>query len=166
MFRKIEAIVPCAGLGIRLKSKISKPLVLIAGHPVVFHTLKRLTQQTQISKIIVLAHKRNLSRIKTLIKHAKIKKVKCVLCGGDSRKDSVSIGLKFLDKDTRFVLIHDGVRPFISKKIISAVIVGAQRYGAAVTGVPLKPTVKSVKVSNLPAGKAGCQRIFCSEDTG
>ncbi|MBU1906356.1 MAG: 2-C-methyl-D-erythritol 4-phosphate cytidylyltransferase, partial [Candidatus Omnitrophica bacterium] len=40
------------------------------------------------------------------------------------------------------VLIHDAARPFVNKKTVNALIKEAQRFGAAITGVPVKDTVK------------------------
>ncbi|PIQ88587.1 MAG: 2-C-methyl-D-erythritol 4-phosphate cytidylyltransferase [Candidatus Omnitrophica bacterium CG11_big_fil_rev_8_21_14_0_20_42_13] len=139
---KIEAVVPAAGLGLRLKSRISKSLVLIERIPIVIHTLMKLSRHNRISGIIVLSNKKNLKKLKDLISAYGVKKVKSVSLGGQTRKQSVARGLAYLDRNTELVLIHDGARPFIDAATISAVISHAEKYGAAVSGVPLKPTVK------------------------
>lgn len=144
---KIEAIVPAAGLGLRLKSKIPKPLVLVNDCAIIIRTLLVISSHPAISKIIVLTHRKNLSEIKKIIEKNKIRKVKCIVKGGLTRRQSVGNGLRFLDEDTDFVLIHDGARPFVTRKIISRVVLGAQKYGAAVTGIPLTPTIKMVSAA-------------------
>ncbi len=145
---KIEAIVPAAGLGRRLKGDIAKPLVSISGSPIIIRTLKVLNAHPQVSKIIVLSHKKDLRAIQKLISKNKIHKVKNIVEGGVRRRDSVAIGLKFISRDTDFVLIHDAARPFVNKKIISKVISSAVVFGASVAGVRLKPTIKKIKLNN------------------
>lgn len=157
---KIEAIVPAAGLGLRLKSRIAKPLVLIKNYALIIRALRALDAYPAISEIILLTQRKNLLKVKKIIGENIIRKLKCVVAGGSTRKKSVEIGLKYLDKDTDFVLIHDGARPFATEKIISRVISAAKRYGAAIAGVPLKPTIKSVKchVSPPMAGQASIKK--------
>ena len=71
------------------------------------------------------------------------------MSGGPTRKSSVKNGLAQLTDDVEFVVIHDGVRPFIQEKIITATITAAKHSGAAVAGVPLKQTVKKIELKNL-----------------
>jgi 2-C-methyl-D-erythritol 4-phosphate cytidylyltransferase len=142
---KIEVIVPAAGRGSRLKKNISKPLVKISGSTIIARTLKVLDSHSQIYRIIILSNKKDLARVRRLVVLNKIYKVKCVALGGATRKKSVEKGLKFLDKDTDFVLIHDAVRPFVDKALISRVILKARKTGASIAGVPSKPTIKKIK---------------------
>jgi 2-C-methyl-D-erythritol 4-phosphate cytidylyltransferase len=121
-----------------------------------------------------LAHNKNLAKVKRLIRADGLSKVKCVRRGGKTRRESVEAGLKFLDKDTEFILIHDAARPFVTSEIISRVVSGARNYGACIAGVPLKPTIKRVKGEGArparikPArmksgGSGGGKEIFVSE---
>ena len=145
---KIEAIVPAAGLGRRLKGDITKPLVSISGSPIIIRTLKVLNAHPRISKIIVLSHKKNLKAMRKLISRNNIHKLKNIVEGGATRSTSVAAGLKLISGDTDFVLIHDAARPFVKKEIISKVISAAVASGAAVAGVRLKPTIKKIKSNN------------------
>ena len=54
-----------------------------------------------------------------------------------------------VSQGTEIVLIHDGVRPFLSKKMISGSIDGARKYGAAITAIPLSDTIKRVGSTGL-----------------
>jgi len=53
-----------------------------------------------------------------------------------------------MDRDTDFVLIHDGARPFVDKEIIDSSIKKAFRYKASVAAVSVKPTIKKIKFMN------------------
>lgn len=68
-------------------------------------------------------------------------KVTKVIPGGKERYDSVYEGL-LACRDTEYVLIHDGARPFITEEIIRRGIQGVEKTGACVIGMPSKDTVK------------------------
>lgn len=145
---KVSAIVPAAGLGLRFKSNIAKPLALINGEPIIIHTLKILSCHPLINEIILVFNSKDIPRVKELIEQKGIKKIVDIVKGGATRKDSVKNGLESL-VDADFVLIHDGVRPFIEDKIITNVIIAALESDAAIVGIPVKSTIKRAKKDNL-----------------
>lgn len=145
---KVTAIVPAAGLGLRLESKTAKPLILINGEPIIIHTLRKLSNHSLINEIIVVFNPKDIPELKKLIKQKQIKKIKDIVEGGPTRKDSVKNGLKSLG-NTDFVLIHDAVRPFIEERIITESIETAFKYNAAAVGVPVKSTIKKIKLKDL-----------------
>ncbi|MDD5618490.1 MAG: 2-C-methyl-D-erythritol 4-phosphate cytidylyltransferase [Candidatus Omnitrophica bacterium] len=140
---KVCVLVPAAGLGKRLKTKVIKPLVLINKQPIIIHTLRKLSSHPLVSEIIVIFNSKHITRLKSLIKRNKIKKIKAVVKGGATRAQSVKNGLKEV-KGADLVLIHDGVRPFIKHKIITQAINKALQCGAAIVGMPVKSTIKRV----------------------
>ena len=149
----VTAIVLAAGKGLRLKSKISKPLIKIDSKPLIIYSLNTLSKHPYIKDIIVVANRRNLQDIRNKIKQYRIDKIKDVVLGGQVRLASVVNGLRAIDNHTDLVLIHDGVRPFIDRDIVSSVIKTAKSSGAAIAGVPVKATIKSVKVSKCQSVK-------------
>jgi 2-C-methyl-D-erythritol 4-phosphate cytidylyltransferase len=54
-----------------------------------------------------------------------------------------------VSENSDWVLIHDSARPFIDRKFITEVIMAAKKTGAAITGVPIKATIKSIKSGGL-----------------
>ncbi len=146
---KVAAIVPAAGKGERLGLKIHKPFVAIGKEPILSYTLKALDDSERIDEIILIVNESCLSKARSLIKKKKLKKVKKIALGGKRRMDSVKNGLSLISADVDYVLVHDGVRPFLDNKIISSVIEGARTFGAAITYVPVKPTIKEVEKGNF-----------------
>lgn len=146
---KISAILPAAGLGLRIKSNIAKPLILIDGQSIIIHTLKIFEDHSLINEIILVFNSKDIPELKKLIKQSGVKKVKGVVDGGATRKDSVKNGLKHVAADSDLVLIHDGVRPFLQQEVITKAIEAAKKYEAVVVGLPVKSTIKKVKASNL-----------------
>ncbi len=140
----VTAIVLAAGKGLRLKSKISKPLIKVDYKPLIIYSLNTLSKHPYIKDNIVVGNRRNLQDIRDKIRQYHINKIKDVVLGGRLRKISVFNGLRATDKQARMVLIHDAGRPFIDKETVSAVIKAARRWGAAIVGVPVKATIKKV----------------------
>lgn len=142
---KVAAIVPAAGKGERLGSKIHKPFVVIGKEPILAHTLAALDDSDYIDEVILVINESDLAKARSLIKKDKLKKIKKITLGGKRRMDSVRSGLSEVSEDVDYVIVHDGVRPFLDNKMISSVLEGAKTFGAAITCVPVKPTVKEIE---------------------
>ena len=146
---KIYAVIVAAGDGKRMGSKVKKPYLELASRPILFHTLRNISSSPLISGIILVVGKGLVDYCRHEVVEAfMIKGVINIIEGGDERQDSVYHGLKALPEDTELVMIHDGVRPFVSCKMIEETIAAATEYGAAVTGVKVKDTIKTVDESN------------------
>lgn len=144
---KVAAIVPAAGKGRRLKSKIEKPYISLCGKPILAHTLLKLSKNRHITEIVVAVNKRRLNTFRRkIIDRFRIKKVK-VVNGGKKRSDSVFNALKNVSNGIDYILIHDGTRPFITNNIIERSLDMARRFGASVVAIPVKSTLKCIQKS-------------------
>lgn len=142
---RVAAIVPAAGKGKRINSRIEKPYIELCGKPIIAHTLIRLSKNKNIKEIITAVNKNKIDFFQEkIIDKFRIKKVR-LAAGGRERKDSVFNALKQVSCDIDYILIHDGVRPNITNGLIDASLKAAERFGAAVTAVPVKATLKYVK---------------------
>ncbi len=148
---KVAAIVAAAGKGERLKSKVQTPFVALGKDPILLHALRVLDNSNLVGEIIVVAHQADLPKARLLLKKAKLKKFKELVAGGKRRMDSVKNGLSAVSEDVDYVIIHDGCRPFIDNKMISSALGAAEIFGAAITGMPVKPTIKEVEKGNFVA---------------
>lgn len=146
---KIQAIIPAAGLGTRLKSDIDKPLISLNGHPVFLYPLRLFQRCHLIESVIVVVNGKNLLSFKTIIKKHKLTKVAKIIVGGETRCDSVYNGLKELDADTDLVMIHDAVRPFVTRSLLEDIISVGKKKEAVVVGVPVKSTIKRVELKEM-----------------
>jgi len=145
----LSAIIVAAGQGKRLKAAVSKPLVKIGKIPAIAYSLSALNKHPGIDEIIVVVNVKNHQAVSRIIKDYSFKKVKSLVLGGKLRQDSVYNGLKKVNSNSDWVLIHDSARPFIDRKSITEVILAAKKTGAAILGVPVKATIKSIKSGGL-----------------
>ena len=84
---------------------------------------------------------------RTIVERYGFRKVKGVVAGGATRQASVWEGLQHLDSEVELVVVHDGVRPFVTALLVSETVCQAARYGAAVAAVPLKDTLRRVSAT-------------------
>jgi len=145
---KVYAIVVAAGQGKRMGSKVQKPYLEILGRPLLFYTLKNITASPLINGVgWVVGNGMVDYSWQEIVKAYGLDGVVDIVEGGIERQDSVYCGLKTLPEDTDIVLIHDGARPFISSIVIEKTVAAAMEYGAAITGVRVKDTIKMVDES-------------------
>ena len=142
------AIVPAGGSGTRMGGTVPKQFQSLNGKPILYHTIKTLQNCETISEIILVVPEKEYETANTDWL-GKLEIVKKVVIGGEKRQDSVYNGFCEVSKDSEIVLVHDGVRPFLSQKMIADSIDAAREYGAAITAIPVHDTIKRVDTSGL-----------------
>lgn len=108
-----DVIVVASGKGTRANLGYNKAFYRMKdGNSVLEHSLSLFLEDQDCKNIIVVTSEEYMDEVPT---HDKLIKV----IGGKERKDSVANGLRFVNND--YVLIHDAVRPFLSKKALDSV---------------------------------------------
>ena len=138
-------IVPAAGAGVRMGTGRAKQFLEIEGVPILGLTLKALNAAALLDAIIVVVPEEDVNFCReSIVGPLKLDKVIDVVKGGARRQDSVRIGIEASGGRYGFVMIHDGVRPFVDEEIIKRVLEVAKSSGAASAGLKIKETVKEV----------------------
>lgn len=138
---KKTAIVLAAGQGKRMRSDKPKQYLLLKGKPLLYYSLYTF-QNSFVDEIILVvgigeeAYCRN-----EIVEKYGFTKVKQIIAGGKERYHSVANGLKAV-KESGYVFIHDGARPFLTEEILQRCYEAARMYRACVAAVPVKDTVK------------------------
>lgn len=139
------AIIAAAGAGTRMASDRPKQFLLLAGTPVIIHTLKVFEQCESIHEVIVVLPAAESAGFLSLAGKHGLRKVSRVVPGGVTRADSVKRGLLAIRAATaEIVVVHDGVRPFVTTEEIDAVVTTAQIGGAAILVAPVTDTIKQI----------------------
>ena len=136
------AILLAAGKGKRMGTTVSKQFLPICGKEILAWTVDVFENSPSVDEIFLVAHADGMDDVKQMQNAYLWKKVTRIVEGGKERQDSVYHGLRMLSEESDVVLIHDGVRPFVTETMISESIQAARQYGAAVIGVPVKDTIK------------------------
>lgn len=142
------AVVPAGGTGIRMGGTVPKQFLELNGKPILYYTLKTLQDCGIISELILVVPEKEYDNACTdwLGKPEIVTKV---VVGGEKRQDSVYKGFCEISPQTEIVLVHDGVRPFLSHQMIQESVDAAREYGAAITAIPVNDTIKRVDDSGL-----------------
>ena len=137
-----SAIIAAAGNGTRMKSETAKQFILIDETPVLAITLTAFEKASEIDEIIIVTRETDIDAVKNLAEKFNISKLSSVICGGETRQESISNALEAVKGD--IVLIHDGARPFVTQKQINEVAASLYINDAAALGIPVTDTIKSV----------------------
>ena len=147
---KVFVIIPASGSGERFGGKTPKQFMKIDGKVIIAHTLEKFNELKTVDEIIVSTKLEYFVKISTIIKKNNFRKVMKIVEGGERRQDSVYNALINLDcgKDD-LILIHDAVRPFISRKKIYELIKEAKKEKCVILGLPVSETIKRVDKNNI-----------------
>jgi len=137
-----HAIIVAAGAGKRFGGK--KQFYPVQGRPLFLYATSAFESHSQIQTIVLVVPKRQKVRIKKLTKAMGLSKVRYVVSGGQRRQDSVINGLRVIKDKSGVVIIHDAVRPMVSKATIGKGIALCRKYKSVVLGVKVHDTVKRV----------------------
>ncbi|MDZ4184091.1 MAG: 2-C-methyl-D-erythritol 4-phosphate cytidylyltransferase [Desulfuromonadales bacterium] len=145
MSGKTLAIVPAGGSGRRMGADKPKQYLSLAGSPILVHTLKALHASPAIAEIYLVTPSDDMTYAETLLKQeCPFEKITRIIAGGPTRQDSTRNGILASGDEHGILLIHDGVRPFITADLIERVIRAATLEGAAIAAVPVRETVKKL----------------------
>jgi len=147
---KIAAIIPAAGLGTRMGADQPKQFLELDGMPLIIFTLRRLAECAAITDIFIATRSDDIASLQEKVDQAALGRPARVVAGGATRQESVANALAQVDPSTEIVLVHDAVRPFVTRTQIERVIAEARTRGAAILGIPAIDTVKEVKRASLP----------------
>ncbi|MGI6706047.1 MAG: 2-C-methyl-D-erythritol 4-phosphate cytidylyltransferase [Clostridia bacterium] len=141
---EVSAIIVAAGRGRRMGTDIGKQFLPLMGKPVLNYCLEVFEACSGVDDIVLVVDAKDLDYTRELLRPYGYRKLQRIVVGGAERQHSVYKGLLELKPDTDIVLVHDGVRPFVSPSILEESIRVARESGCSVAGVPAKDTIKIV----------------------
>lgn len=143
---RVVAVIPAAGRGRRMASATAKQFLLLEGVPLLVQTLRAFEEHSLVEGIVLaVAGQERQTLEQEILGCFRLEKLLEIVDGGRERQDSVALALRVVPRDCEVVLIHDGVRPLVTAEVITGVIEGARRHGAALAGIPVRDTVKQVQ---------------------
>jgi len=143
-------IIPSSGVGSRFGSELPKQFHKIGKSEIIALTIKKFISFKEIKSIIIPAREEYFGLITKILTRNRIRDRRIFLVkGGRTRFHSVKNGLDATNaKDRDIVMIHDAVRPFISKRLIKGIIEKSPIYKCVIPCVKSPDTVKISKKGN------------------
>lgn len=142
---KVVVVIPAAGTGSRIGGPLPKQYLKISGKEIIAHTMEKFNSCREVDRIIIAAEPGHFVRLSAIIRKNRLRKAKTIVEGGKTRQQSVFNALKVSGCSAGdIVLVHDSVRPFVSKELIRSTIRHAKRYKCALPVMPVSDTVKKI----------------------
>ena len=148
--KKVAVVIVAAGRGERAKrsgegDKGPKQYRLIGGKAILAHTIDRFCNHALVDLVVPVIHKDDDALYLEALAGFQHGKLSAPVVGGTSRQGSVYNGLKALKAEgVDFVLVHDGVRPFVSNETIARVVEGLHEYNSILPALAVVDTIKRV----------------------
>jgi len=152
----VVAIIAAAGEGSRFSSDTTKEnpkqCRMLLDSPLYMWSMREFISSVYISSIVLMGNEYILPSMKEQVESLLCSKRIDVICGGNSRQESVYLGLKQSLLHTpapTHALIHDAARPLITKNEIDAMAKEVIASGAATMASVVPDTVKRVDKETL-----------------
>ncbi len=159
-----SAIIVASGNSTRMGDGISKQMIVLDNIPVIVRTMMAFDECEYISEIVVVARPEEFDTYKEFQKRYKFKKFTRLVSGGATRQESVKNGFLAIDKESKFVAIHDGARCLITPSQIESVCTVAYKVGGATAATR---AIDSIKLSNgknkLITGSANRNHVWLAQ---
>ena len=158
---RVAALIPAAGSGQRMGGDVPKPYLSLGGREILARTLEVFETCAAVHEVWVIASADQRARCqRDIVERYGFGKVRGVAMGGDERQASVWRGMQCLGPEVEWVVIHDGVRPFVDHALIEAVLAAALKHGAAIAATPLHDTLKRVSPQGLVEATVPRERLW------
>jgi len=138
--RDVVALIPAGGVGSRLGRRTPKQFLRLAGRSIIVATVRHFLRHPRIAAVVVAAPAEHVARTRRLLGRGVT-----VVSGGQTRQESVRQALDAAPVGAELFIVHDAVRPFITRALIDDVLAAAAAEGAAICALPIAETVKRVR---------------------
>ena len=136
----LSAIIVAGGSSQRMG--FDKLFALIAGEPVIAHSIRAFERAGSVSEIVVVAREQCHDEIQKISSGAGFKKIRAIVAGGERRQDSVRAGLDRIHRDAQYVGVHDAARPLITPEQIERAFEQCRAHGAVALAQRVNDTLK------------------------
>ena len=145
--KSVTAIIVASGNSTRLNGGEgeNKVLLQVGGRPLISYCLEAFQRAVSVGNIIIVTRSEDMVAMSGIVGEYGFDKVSLIVRGGQTRAESVQCGLAELPRNTKYVAIHDGARPFVKFGEINAVVAAAKETGGAILAAPAVDTVKRVQ---------------------
>lgn len=147
---KLAVIIPAAGSGSRMGTRIPKPFLELNGSTILEHTIRSFVKLGLVRQVIIATSKDWFSKVEQILGSFSADLDSFfVVEGGLERQHSIYNALQVVSEDIDLVAVHDAVRPFVSDSLINKCAEMAGELGGAIVAVPAKDTIKKVSAEKL-----------------
>ncbi|PWU09378.1 MAG: 2-C-methyl-D-erythritol 4-phosphate cytidylyltransferase [Verrucomicrobia bacterium] len=149
-FPYVTAIIVAGGSSRRMG--FDKLTAVLAGQPLLSHTLRAFEESPSIKEIFIVCDPRRKAQFSHIAQEYEIKKLSALVPAGKERRDSVWNGILATAEKSEYLAVHDGARPLITVRLIESCIQTAIRSGAACVAEPVVDTLHRANENKMLIG--------------
>ncbi|HEX3419948.1 MAG TPA: 2-C-methyl-D-erythritol 4-phosphate cytidylyltransferase [Candidatus Udaeobacter sp.] len=157
----LSAIIVAGGSSQRMG--FDKLFVTIANEPVIAHAIRAFEGAKSVSEIIVVTREQRHDELQKITSGAGFRKIRAIVPSGERRQDSVRAGLDRIDRDAKYVAVHDAARPLITREQIELTVAQCRVHGAATLAQPVNDTLKRVDADLLVVGSVDRHQLYAMQ---
>lgn len=148
---KTSVIIAAGGMGSRLNVEGGKQFMLLAGKPVVIHSIQFFQAHPLIHEIVIVTSPDSIARCHQFVDKFDLTKVSAIVPSGPSRQESVANGMAVIE-NADYILIHDGARPLMKPSYIDAILQALYDVSGAIVAIPVTDTIKTITPQGFVSG--------------
>ena len=143
-------IIVAGGKGLRMGSDLPKQFIPVGGKPILMHTVEKFAQWDPQARLLLVLPTEHQDYWRMLCREIGCRAEHRIITGGETRFHSVRNALDVVKQDPDLgdddlIAVHDGVRPFVSEKVITDCFHVAAESGAAVAVLPMVDSLREVQ---------------------
>jgi 2-C-methyl-D-erythritol 4-phosphate cytidylyltransferase len=157
------AILLAAGAGRRFGRGTPKQMRFLGGRPLFFWPLKTFDRVPAIHEIVLVVPSSAVDVFRRWTRHWRVRKLKDIIPGGQTRNESVCRGVQALSPDLDVALVHDAARPLVTGELTRQVLNAAYRHGASLAAVPVQDTLKKESPEGFVKGTVDREGLWAAQ---
>lgn len=146
---KTDALIMAAGKGRRFGKEAPKQFVALGGRPMIAWSIERFERAVTIDAIVVVVSPGDDDRVREIVEATKATKVRHIVHGGETRQQSVWLGLQAIEGQR--VLVHDAARACLTETLLERIASALDEHDAVVPVVPAVDTLVLEREGQLDA---------------
>lgn len=145
------ALIVAGGSGQRMGAQQPKQFLLLAGKPLLIHTIEAFSKAGKSINIFLVLPENQIQHWESLCREYDFRIPHSIVAGGESRGNSVKNGLDSINATDGLVAVHDGVRPLVNKNLINRAFAEAEMKSNAIPCVKVNDSLRLISGSaNVP----------------
>ena len=135
--RDVAVVIPAGGVGRRMGGRTPKQFLRIGRTTILALTVRQFVRHPSVALVVVAAPPDYLATTHRALARITPTSRVLVVEGGAERQDSVYRGMQATRGDAALIVVHDAVRPCITRALIDRVMAAARANGAAICALPI-----------------------------
>ncbi len=139
------AIILSGGVGTRMGANVPKQYIMVEDKPVIIYSIEKFVTSGSIDAFIIALDNQWKDFVDEYVQKMNIQGPVMYSAPGETREHTIYNALKCAKEngydDDDIVIIHDSVRPMVSKEVIDDCLKGCEDFDAAIATIDVKDTI-------------------------